>query len=127
MLKDKSAAAALQSRFWRGQAGLVLPRLDVVRLEVCRKLTARHGKGWAKRWRLPESEEERNELETYPDVCQWGYLLHLLRSVRELKADRDLRDLATDACELRNELSHCRPVPFSLFDRFSRQVTQLVA
>ena len=40
----------LSHRLWRGQARLLLPLLDELRLTICRRLTDRLGDGWAVRW-----------------------------------------------------------------------------
>ena len=37
---------------------LLLPRLDMVRHNVCQHLARQHGAGWATRWAQPKSEEE---------------------------------------------------------------------
>jgi hypothetical protein len=114
----------LTARLWRGQATLILPRLDAVRYQVCSRLTEIHGSGWPTRWDTPESSDERAAVDFSPYACQWGYLRHLLRVVPQLERVSYLLPLANAACNLRNDLAHCRPVEYTAFEQFVREAEQ---
>lgn len=117
--------AALDSRLWRGQASLVLPWLDSVRRHVCRYLTVKHGNSWPVRWCTPESHDEREELKTSPNACQWGYLHHLISCVPQLQCERaKLSTVTASGRDLRNELAHGRTVEYEEFARFLRESEQ---
>lgn len=43
----------IDHRLWRGQAALLLPFLDSIRLDLCAELTSLHGRDWPIRWKRP--------------------------------------------------------------------------
>lgn len=64
----------VRHRVWRGEAGLLLPLLDGVRLRLCARLTRLFGSDWPLRWRRPESLEEMSAVAKDPFACQLGHL-----------------------------------------------------
>jgi hypothetical protein len=111
---------AVRHRIWRGQASLLLPIIDGVRLNLCRRLTEIYGRGWSLRWIPPAKEREYNALSESDYGCELGHLVHLLRACRDLRGHDGWIPLATQARDLRNELAHYRPISFVLFDEFWR-------
>ena len=107
----------LRHRLWRGQAELLLPLLDDLRLTVCGSLTRAHGRDWPVRWYQPASPIEEEEVEDNPLACGWGYLAWLLRKCSQLGSERRLLSLVSQAHRIRNELAHYRPVAFRDFER----------
>lgn len=113
---------AVRHRIWRGQASLLLPMIDGVRLNLCRRLTDVHGRGWSLRWIPPAKEREYNAVAESDYGCELGHLVHLLRACRDLRGHDGWIPLATQARDLRNELAHYRPISFVLFDEFWREL-----
>jgi hypothetical protein len=122
MVEDRSA---INARIWRGQAALILPRLDWPRYRLCDHLTQKYGRDWPVRWCTPDSSEEHDDVKTTPHACQWGYLRHLLSTVPQLRGENRFLSLAIAACKLRNNLTHWRPVSFSEFETFCRETDDL--
>jgi hypothetical protein len=99
-------------RLWRGQAILVLPLLEDLRLRVCLDLSDTFGQGWPFQWQPPASEEERREVSETPLAASWGFLSHLYRTVPLLGRDVALAPLVQRARVMRNELAHNRLVSY---------------
>lgn len=115
----------LAHRMWRGQAGLLLPLLDAVRLHLCTVLAREHGPDWPASLGLPREEDERRAVQDDPFAAQLGYLLFLFRKASELRGETPLRLLTGQAWEIRNELAHYRPVHFTQFRRLWEQIGKL--
>ncbi|MDX1994028.1 MAG: hypothetical protein SF029_16705 [bacterium] len=101
-------------RLWRGQAALLLPLLDQLRLEMCRRLTETYGREWPL-WDDPKLPEEKLAVEQTPYACQWGHLETLLRHCHRLHTYQRWLPLVGTARRLRNELAHYHPVSYSLY------------
>jgi len=99
-------------RLWRGQAALVLPVLEDLRLRVCQRLSDVWGTNWPFRWERPQSEEEYKEVKDDPLAASWGFLAHLHRVALNLSRDAAMGALVNRARYIRNELSHNRPIRF---------------
>ncbi|MCL6447255.1 MAG: hypothetical protein K6U04_03740 [Armatimonadetes bacterium] len=108
----------LWHRIWRGQAALLLPVLDDVRLTICNLLTRRYGHNWPIRWFPPLSEEEKQAVRDNPLACQWGHLEYLLKYCHSLQPERRWLSLVTTGRKIRNELAHYRPINYSEFRTF---------
>jgi hypothetical protein len=106
----------LDRRIWRGQAALVLPLLDELRLWLCERLQSKLGDGWALRWARPQSVEEEALVRGDPLHAQFGHLF-AITDAAPLGADEKatLRKLAVLARDLRNDLAHYRPIRFTRF------------
>lgn len=116
----------LRHRLWRGQAQLILPRIDQVRLALCSILTRRYGRDWPLRWEQPKSEQDIRAIQETPFACQWGHLFYLLMYVSELRAERHLLDVVRRARDLRNCLAHYRPVTYTQFEGLWRNLQDLM-
>jgi hypothetical protein len=77
----------LNHRLWRGQAELLLPLIDHVRLSISTHLTRLYGPDWPLRWHQPESPEEKAAVRNSPLACQWGYLEWLLKNCASLRSE----------------------------------------
>lgn len=108
---------ALDHRFWRAQAALVLPVLDTHRHRICRDFSDRYGADWPLRWHQPASMEELEALQDGPLACQWGYLEALLRNCKSLRRERKMLPFVSHCRYVRNELAHYRPIEFADFKR----------
>jgi hypothetical protein len=112
----------LDRRMWRGQAALVLPLLDELRLWLCERLESRLGDGWAWRWASPPSVEEAKLVRDDPLHAQFGHLSAITDAARLTPDERPpLRRLAVHSRDLRNDLAHYRPISFT---RFSELLTR---
>lgn len=112
----------LDHRLWRGQAALLLPLLDQLRLEICTRFTNRFDFDWPFRWGRPESDMEEEALRQSPNSCQWGYLKYLLRHSEELQSVFPYQSLARTAHHIRNEIAHYRPVSFAHYERLRIEI-----
>jgi hypothetical protein len=115
----------LQHRLWRGQAEILLPFIDHIRLRLCDHLTRAHGHDWPVRWRLPVSPEEALAVRSSPLACQWGHLEVLLKYYAPLRAERRWLPVASLARWIRNEIAHYRAITFRDFEGFWREVAQI--
>ncbi|MCX6032463.1 MAG: hypothetical protein NT169_24620 [Chloroflexi bacterium] len=112
----------LRHRLWRGQATLMLPLIDHVRLVLCNELIRHCGYEWPSRWLPPTSPEEARAIKENPLACQWGYLVESLRNNTALRGQRQWLPLALAAHRLRNEMAHYRPVTYESFIGFLREI-----
>jgi uncharacterized protein (DUF952 family) len=115
----------VQHRLWRGQAELLLPLIDQVRLKLCSILTYQHGDDWPIRWHLPANPEELKEVKESPLATQWGYLEWLLRKCRQLVAHQSWLPLVSLGRWIRNEIAHYRPIEFHDFENFWSETKKL--
>ena len=111
-------------RVWRGQVGLLLPRLDCYRLSLCQYLTKSYGHDWPTRWLSPESEIETQAVRQNPAACQFGHLLQVFEYGQLRRSDRYLRECVRRARNIRNEIAHFRPVVFNDFASLEAHVVQ---
>jgi hypothetical protein len=89
---------------------------------LCALLQDMYGSGWPHRLGLPEAPEEQEAAAENPFSAQWGYLQRLFGQAPSLRHDRARASLVGQAWWIRNELAHCRPVGFAVFDRFWEQL-----
>ncbi|MEO8497904.1 MAG: hypothetical protein ABI614_22785 [Planctomycetota bacterium] len=117
VFSDKLAKA----RLWRAQNGFISPQLDIARSMMCHRLTEKLGKNWPIAYRRPENTSELEEVAKDPLFCQLGHLSFLLGSVKEMQqVQPHFRSLASIASNLRNELSHLRPIDYSSYQSFHK-------
>lgn len=116
----------LRHRLWRGQAELLLPLIDHMRLKLCDHLTQSYGHDWPVRWHPPASSEEEAAVRNSPLACQWGHLEWLLKNCVHLRSEQRWVSLASLARWIRNEMAHYRPVTFRDFEGFWRKVAQVM-
>jgi len=106
---------AIAHRAWRGEAALLLPALDALRLDLCTLLAKDFGTNWPEKLGWPHDEEEQNAVREDPYSAQWGYLTWLFRNAPPLRRAFRLVQLSGQAWWIRNELAHYRPVAFAPF------------
>ncbi|GIK37998.1 MAG: hypothetical protein BroJett011_18310 [Chloroflexota bacterium] len=108
----------VEQKMWRGQAGLLLPLLDNVRLNLCDYLTRRYGKGWPLKWAKPKDDQELERVKKNPLATQWGHLLQAVINSPYRDKLRKERPLVITGRNIRNELAHFRPISFLEFSAF---------
>jgi hypothetical protein len=106
---------AVAHRVWRGEAALLLPLLDALRLDLCTLLAKDFGPNWPEKLGWPQDQQEQTTVREDPYSAQWGYLSWLLRSAPPLRKALRLAQLSSQAWWIRNELAHYRPVAFAPF------------
>ncbi|MGQ4808465.1 hypothetical protein NKDENANG_01848 [Candidatus Entotheonellaceae bacterium PAL068K] len=114
----------LRHRLWRGQAELLLPYVDHIRLGLCKHLTRVLGPDWPVRWYQPTSQEEDQTVRDNPLACQWGYLDTLLKKGAIPRSERRWSTLASRVRWIRNEIAHYRPVTFGDFEAVLRETAR---
>jgi hypothetical protein len=112
----------VQHRLWRGQAELMLPWLDQIRLRICDHLTGRYGREWPVRWIHPLGPDDERMARENPQSCQWGHLDVLLKDCRSLAGEKLCQQVASSARMLRNRLAHCMPVNAADYAEIVRMV-----
>lgn len=114
----------LERRLWRGQAALLLPFIDEIRLSLCERLQESLGNGWALRWIAPMSDEESSLVAESYLHCQLGHLLAVIRAAPRLVDRQTLAAAAHQTRFVRNELAHYRPIDFAAFEQMLREVVR---
>ena len=115
----------VEHMLWRGQAELLLPILNEVRLRVCEHMTAHYGDGWPTRWWSPATDYEREAVSNNPLATELGHVDYLLRYVGKssdrhpLDIKRHLAPLVSMAKDIRNEIAHYNPVSLEEFTKLS--------
>jgi len=115
LLDEKGAHAMI----WRAQLGLLSPQLDLARSMMCQVLTNKLGKDWPVRYDKPKDDRELKEVIEDPLCCQLGYLSHLLQKHGSYqRVNSTFRILSKLASDLRNDLSHLRPIDYTRYRAF---------
>lgn len=117
---------SLRHRLWRGQAKILLPYLDDLRLEICRRLTNYYGRDWPTRWDQPQQIEDGIAVRENPLATSWGYLSYLLQRQHALSPFYHLRPLVKMGRDLRNKMAHYQPVTFSDFEELVMEESQVL-
>ena len=73
----------VQKMVWRGQAELLLPLVNEIRLKVCSALTGTYGRDWPHQWGLPTSPHEVEQVRITPLAAELGYLYFLFSTAAE--------------------------------------------
>lgn len=116
----------LDHRLWRGQAELLLPILDSIRLDICSYLTSFYGKEWPVKWSKPEHPDDEAAVRENPLACQWGYLEWLIRNSAHLLRERPWLSLITPASRTRNAIAHYRTVSRGDYEHVIEQYRRFV-
>ncbi len=111
----------LKHRCWRGQAALLLPMLDDLRLQICADLTRRYDRDWPLMWYRTGAAEEA-ELTADPFACEWRWLERALSYCPDRQTKGRWLEAARQARLLRNELAHYRPISFTHFSFFAQEL-----
>ena len=115
----------IRHRVWRGQAELLFPFLDRIRLQICSVLSSKYGSDWPVRWIPPKSSEEDKAVRENPLACQWGHLKAVLSQGPLLRTYQNWLPLITIAHSIRNNIAHYRPVTFLDFEGLWREVARV--
>jgi hypothetical protein len=116
----------VRHRYWRAQAALLLPRLDLARLIVCERFTDHFGRDWPLRWAQPLDLRAAEAVREDPLACEWGYLKVLVGGLLPLSSrDNWLAELVVASWQARNRLSHYQTVTYAEFERLWRMVDRL--
>lgn len=107
----------LNHRVWRGQAHLLFPLIDRIRLDLCNILTRRYGPDWPVRWIRPQLEAEEKAVLQNPRACQWGHLAYLLENQTPIDLESQWSSLAIAIRYIRNHMAHFKPISFHDFER----------
>ena len=113
--------ATVEHMLWRGQAELILPMVNEIRLKVCQEFTETYGRDWPFRWVPPSNEQEQAEAKRSPLGTELGHVNYLLQNLgvrnrrHDLYEKRSLGELVLAAKNLRNEIAHYNPVPVQDF------------
>ena len=119
LLAHMNHIVEVQKIVWRGQAELLLPLANEIRLRVCSALTDKYGGDWPHQWGLPTSPHEAEQVEITPLAAELGYLYSLFSTASEkdlpICKEKDLSRLVSLAREIRNKVAHNSPVVYSDF------------
>ena len=118
-LAHTNHTVAVQNMVWRGQAELLLPLANDIRLKICSALTDRYGGDWPHQWGLPTSPHEVEQVRITPLAAELGYLYFLFSTAAEkdlpIRTETDLSRLVRLAREIRNKVAHNSPVVYEDF------------
>jgi hypothetical protein len=112
----------IRHRLWRGQAELVLPALDGLRLRVCQRLMERYGENWQTRLVDADRQPDREDATTDSLAIEWGRLEWLMRNCSALRAEGRMLPLVAKARFIRNEIAHYKPITFSDYEDLWRHL-----
>jgi hypothetical protein len=117
-LPDKSD---LSYRYWRGQAQLLLPLVEQVRLYVIKSMSAHLGTGWVTRWISTQHTSKREEISDDPYSVEWGQLRYLFRHPpTDFPAHlMPLKALVNKAWSIRNDIAHYKPITYQSYKDLS--------
>jgi len=115
----------VRHRVWRGQADLLLPMLDQIRLSLCERFTRLYGEDWPVRWVRPQSDEEDAAARENPLAVQFGHMQYLVGSIPAMLHEQKIGTLIAMSRWVRNELAHYRPVGFRDFEGLVREAARL--
>ena len=116
LLARSDRRATVEHMLWRGQAELLLPLVNEVRLKVCQDFTATYGSNWPVQWVAPLNEQDEEEVRRSPLGTELGHVNYLMQNLgvhnprHDLFEKRSLGNLILRAKNLRNEIAHYNPV-----------------
>jgi hypothetical protein len=106
---------SLDHRLWRGQAALLLPMIDELRLSICERLTRKYGPNWPWQWWEPAAAEEKDDVRANPLSTQLGHLENLIRNCTDLREEKGQLTAISTARHIRNQLAHYTPVTYTAY------------
>ena len=106
----------IERRLWRGQAELLLPILNEIRIRICDKLTDTFGEDWPINPSRPLSDYELEAVGDNPRGAEFGHIEYLLKYIPKFRGKTELLPLVSQSRHLRNEIAHFRPVTFAEFE-----------
>ena len=107
----------IERRLWRGQAELLLPILNEIRIRICDTLTESFGEDWPVNPYRPVSDYELEAVVDNPRGAEFGHIEYLLKFIPKFRGKTELLPLVSQCRRLRNEIAHFRPVTFAEFER----------
>lgn len=110
----------LQHRVWRGQALLLLPLLDRMRLHVLNSLSKRHGSCFL-HVRSSSTKPPGHQALPY----EWGELEEIVKDSPECRFERGWLPVIVLARRMRNQLAHYHPVNFNQFLSLRREFRKI--
>ncbi len=106
----------VERRLWRGQAELMLPILNEIRIRICDRLTDTFGEDWPINPYKPQSDYEMDAVKDNPRGAEFGHIEQLLKYIPKFRDKTHLLPLVSQSRYLRNEIAHYRPVTFTEFE-----------
>lgn len=124
LLAYSGHTAEVEKRLWRGQAELLLPMLNEIRLRICTHLTEAYGSDWPFKWEEPAGAYELEQVKATPLAAELGYIFHLFVVAGKghpLNTNSHLSNLVRDAKNVRNQVAHYKPVGYRDFERLCKE------
>lgn len=108
----------IERRIWRGQARLLLPLIDQMRLQVIEYFNNAYTEEWSAKWMT----SARNEKITNPYDVDWGSLHWLSREEDAPNTFKRItfKKLAHNAWRVRNHIAHFTPVSLGDFEQLTQ-------
>jgi len=107
----------LEHRMWRGQASILLPLVDQVRLSASSSLVRMYGEKWFTRWFEPQDPENTIRLNGNPLDAELGFL-RALQNGKNVFRDSQWKNVLDTTWEIRNKLAHYEPLDWERFRAF---------
>jgi hypothetical protein len=116
----------LEQRVWRGQARLLLPLIDQIRLKAIERFNDAYTEEWSAKWINPTRNEKIFEAVTNPYDVDWGMLRWLSRLETAPNAFKKptFKRLADMAWQVRNRIAHFTPINLEDFERLTQVYQQ---
>ena len=114
----------VEKRFWRGQAELLLPMTNEIRLRICTELTDAFGDDWPVKWGEPAAGHELEQVRISPLAAELGYIQYLFGTAgrgHQLDSKRYLSNLVLSTRNIRNQVAHNKPVLYRDFSALCEQ------
>ena len=115
LLASSGKYGDIEHRLWRGQAELLLPILNEIRIRICDRLTDAFGEDWPINPYRPIADYELEAVVDNPRGAEFGHIEYLLKYIPRFRGKTELLPLVSKSKYLRNEIAHYRPVTFPEF------------
>lgn len=119
LLSHSGHRVEVEKRLWRGQAELLLPVLNEIRLRICTQFTDAYGIDWPFKWRAPANGYELEQVKITPLATELGHIHYLFANAdpgHPLDAVVHLSGLALNARNMRNQIAHNKLVVYREFE-----------
>lgn len=107
--------AILRHRLWRGQAALVLPVIDELRLKICQRFTDLYGQSWHMDWAGTRVDPKSELGGDNPLATEWGQLENILYRI-PVRKEREQLPVVQTARRLRNTLAHYQLIDYEDYE-----------
>ena len=118
LLANCGKRSDVEKRIWRGEAELLLPIVNELRLRVCDDLTKYFGNEWPVKWLPPVHPQELEQVKETPLATELGHIDYLFRNTgsgHPLDSMRHFANLVWNARRLRNDIAHYKTVVYQDF------------